>query len=319
MSGKKSGKTATVIIILIIIALIALIVVQRTTGFGSGDASKSGMPGMPGAGGMPGASSSQSAVNVEVQEMQKGTFIKTTNISGELEATDETASVTSDVSGKVVEILVAKGQEIRKGDPVAVVDPSVPGSTYKERTIISSFDGTVLSVDVYVGQTINANANVIKVGNPSKLHLVLNIPEKYLSMVENGTSATFTTAAYPETTYNAVVSYVGRSVDKNTRTVETELEIVNPDSRLLEGMFVRTSLITVSLDDVFTVPTKCMSSYLGDSTVYIVRDNRAVRTVVQTGDANDDVTVITAGLAAGDMVVTAGSATDGALVNVINK
>lgn len=306
-------KIVTFLLTLLVIAMVGLVVVQNTVGLEAltGEGQADPVTNKP-------RTAAVSTANVEVVTANRSTFIKTININGELSKKDSGKIVPADASGKITEVLVKRGDIVKAGDVIAKADPSVPGSQYKAKNIISTVSGTVLNVDAYVGQTVSASTSVITVGNPSDIILKLNVPEKYLSTFGLGSVAYFSTAAWPEEEFSAVVSYIGTSVNTSTRTVEVELDINEKDSRLMEGMFVKTRLVVEKQENVFMVPTECISTYLSDAVVFIVNsENKAVRTVVTTGHYNDTDTIITSGLNSGDRIVSVGSVTDGTPVNII--
>ncbi|MCQ2398539.1 MAG: efflux RND transporter periplasmic adaptor subunit, partial [Sphaerochaetaceae bacterium] len=257
-------------------------------------------------------------INVEVKKIEPQTFIRTANMTGELVSRTSAVSIFPDVSGKVVEVLVSKGDTVKEGEVLLRVDPSVPGSSYKIRDVSATVGGTILTLNAYLGQKVSSSTAVAELGDPLELILGLYMPEKYLKKKKKGTEAVFTTAAWPEISYPAEVFYIADTVSTDTRTVISEFNIDQPDEKLKAGMFVKAKLVTEKLDGVFTVPTAALSTYLGDTTVYTLDGNKAVRTVVTTGSSNDFETVVTSGLKAGDTVVTIGTVTDGSTVNVIN-
>lgn len=315
----KGEKLVTFILTLIVLAMVGLVVAQNTIGL---DALLEKLGKTQDAGQVVSSqpkSSAPSATNVEVIKAAKTTFIKTINVNGELAIKDSGKNVPADTTGKITEVLIERGDYVQAGQIIAKADPSTPGAQYKVKNIVSTISGTVLSVDAYVGQNVSSNTTVASVGNPKDLILKLNVPEKYLSTFSVGSQAFFTTAAWPEKEYVAVVSYIGNSVSTSTRTVEVELTITEKDERLLEGMFVKTKLVVEKQEDVFTVPTQSISTYLSDAVLYIVNtENKAVRTVVTTGHYNDSETIIVSGISEGDTIITVGSVTDGTPVNVVN-
>ncbi len=317
---KKIGieKLVTIILSVLVVLMVALVVLQNTVGLGAlfGGSSNAGPAG--GAGGRrAGASGASAVINVEARAAQRSTFVKTISVNGELSYRDSARSVIADTTGKITEILVKRGEYVRVGQVVAKADPSTPGAEYKIKDIVATVSGTVQKVDAYVGLSVSANTAVITISNPSELVLKLNVPEKYLSSLHLGSEVYFSTAAWPEERYSGIVSYIGSEVSTGTRTVETEVEVETPDSRLMAGMFVRALLVVDKQEDVFTVPTEALSTYLNNRTLYVVRSGRAVRVNVLTGSYNDSVTVVKEGLSDGDLVIVAGTVTDGTAVNII--
>ena len=76
----------------------------------------------------------------------------------------------------------------------------------------------------------------------------------------NGTSSTFSVAAYPGQTFTGTISRISQSVDVATRTMAVELDVNNADGRLAPGTFcqvtwrVRRTGLSVSYTHL-TLPT----------------------------------------------------------------
>ena len=312
--NNKKKKIVTIVLVVLIAVLAVLIIVQRTVGFGKKSSGFSGFSS--------GAGAQAQAVNVRVEKAVPAVFTKKVNFNGELSRNESSKNIGSDVAGTVVNVFVKRGDYVKAGDVVAQVDPSSPGSQYKVRDVVANVSGTVLSVDAYVGQKVNSGATLASVGNPSTLILKMNIPEKYLSAVHEGSRAYFTTAAWPEKEYSAVATYVGTSVSSSSRTVEYEFAIQDSDSKLLEGMYVKADVVVYENGSAITVPTTALTTYLDNDVLYIAQENggkyTAKRVYVTKGVADDSRTEIISGLSSGDLVIVAGSVIEGSLINIVN-
>jgi len=313
-NNKKKKKIITIVLVVLIAVLAALIIVQRTVGFGKKSSGFSGFSS--------GAGAQAQAVNVRVEKASPAVFTKKVNFNGELSRNESSKNIGSDVAGTVVNVLVKRGDYVKAGDVVAQVDPSSPGSQYKVRDVVANVSGTVLSVDAYVGQKVSSGATLASVGNPSTLILKMNIPEKYLSVIHEGSKAYFTTAAWPGKEYSAVATYVGTSVSSSSRTVEYEFAIQDSDSKLLEGMYVKSDVVVYENGNAITVPTTALTTYLDNDVLYIAQENggkyTAKRVYVTKGVADDSRTEIISGLSSGDLVIVAGSVIEGSLINIVN-
>ena len=261
--------------------------------------------------------STNEAINVRVQVMEPTTFVKTTDITGELVHKDDSKNLYSDVTGKVTAILVQRGDTVEVGDVIAYVDPSTPGAVYRERAVTSTTGGTVQSVETYSGHWVIADTTALfTIADPSNLVLAVKLPERYISMVSEGIVASFTTAAWPDEPFSAKVNYIAPSVDPLSRTVEMELEI-DPEARLKSGMFVSVKLLTGVYEQVLVVKKDAITTYIGEHSVFIVEDGKARRVVVASGPESDSQVVITSGLEIGDQVIIAGSVVDGSTVHIL--
>lgn len=255
-------------------------------------------------------------INVSVKDMQPETFIKTTTVGAEIVNKLSTYSLTSDVGGKITKLFVEKNQKVKKGDIIAYVDPSVAGSKYKEQPVVSSLDGTLSSVDVYVGQTITTSTAIATVGDVGDLEITAQLPERYLSVIKTGTDATFTTAAWPEETLHATIKSISTEVNKTNRTFTVTLTL-DQDKRLKAGMYLTLTFVTEQKDDVFIIPTTAISSYLEDKCVYVVNGTAADRRTVEIDESYKGNSIISSGIIAGDKVIVKGSVTQDSQISIV--
>ncbi|MCR5731619.1 MAG: efflux RND transporter periplasmic adaptor subunit [Sphaerochaetaceae bacterium] len=257
-----------------------------------------------------------SEISVMVQTMEKETFTQITTIGAEITNTLDNYGLTSDVGGKVTKLFVEKNQSVEKGDVIAYVDPSVAGAEYKAQPVISSLSGVIEELDVYVGQTITTSTSIAKVGSVGELEITAKLPERYLSTIEEGMKATFTTAAWPEEEMNATVKTISSTVNSSNRTFTVTLS-VEEDERLKAGMYVTLNLTTDIEEDVLMIPTTAISTYLNEPCVYVEENGKAVRRIVTTGKREKGRSVITSGLNVGDRVIVKGTVTEGSALKVV--
>jgi multidrug efflux system membrane fusion protein len=100
---------------------------------------------------------------------------------------------------------------------------------------------------------------------------------------------------------------VDNQVDQTTGTVKLKAEFPNPDLQLWPGQFVNVRLLVDTLRGAIVVPTASVQRGPNGTFVFLVQngDTVAVRNVTTT-QQDDKQTVISAGLQAGDQVVTTG-------------
>ena len=310
MKGKIFDRIITIILTLVCIGL-AVAVYMRSSG--SADEGKMMPPGM----GPQTENSASAAANVNVITAEASEFIKTRKLSGEISSLDKDISVLSDVSGKVSRIIVKRGDIVKKGDVLLYVDPSKPGMSYKESAVLSPSDGIIYEINAAESSTINTNTSLITLRGERSLKIDISIPEKDVGTVSIGAKAAVSSVAYPGRTWDAEVTYIADSLDPSSRTRSAELSINGDSEGLLEGMYVTSEVEVKKIEDAITVPSAAISSYAGNSIVYLVIDGKAVRTIISTGDSNSEMTVITSGVNAGDLVITAGNITDGTAVAIV--
>ena len=259
------------------------------------------------------------AVNVSAAPAEYGTFVKISRMNGEIRRASNDIIIYPEISstGMVTDVLIDEGDTINRGDIVAYIDSSRPGSIYKISPVIAKTGGIVLDVNVSEGERISSSTAIATITNNDDLVIRASIPEKFIGTLRKGMTAEFETVAYPGRMYTAALSYIAPSVDTTSRTTDIELTITGNTEGLMSGMYIKLNLETEHQDDVLMVPASAVDEYLGDDVVFIVDNGSARRQVVTTGSTNNSETVILSGLSEGELVITAGNVTDGTAISVV--
>jgi membrane fusion protein (multidrug efflux system) len=124
--------------------------------------------------------------------------------------------------------------------------------------------------------------------------------------------------ALPGKTFEGKVFAVNPLIDAAGRALVIRAMVRNPDTSLRPGMFARVRLITRDAQDALVLPEQALVPQGDQQFVYRVLDGKAVRTKVEVGQRRDAKVEILNGVAANDVVVTAGQLKlrDGAPVNI---
>ena len=256
------------------------------------------------------------AINVEVLTATPSLFEQTTTIGAEVVDDGKTINLTSSLSGTLTELLIEKDMQVKEGDIIGYVDPSVPGAEYKVQPIYSKVSGLVTEVVSYKGQEITTNTTIGSVKTKGKLTLEAQMPEKYLSSITVGMKGSFVTSAWPDDKIEAIVSAISDSVNSSNRTFTMTLSFDFVE-KIKEGMFVALTLVTNKIENAITIPTTALKSYLSEEVVYVAVNNVAERRVVSSGVQEKGNVVIASGLEENEIVIIKGNVTQGSLINIV--
>jgi len=123
-------------------------------------------------------------------------------------------------------------------------------------TIYSPVDGTVISRNVDVGQTVAASMSapvLFQVASDlTKMQIDANVAEADVGGVEVGQEVEFTVDAFPDRTFHGKVTQVRNSplTVQNVVTYVTVIEVNNADLKLKPGMTANVSIIIQRRDNV---------------------------------------------------------------------
>lgn len=303
---------------LIIISIAAVALLAALVGINiSKKKGGSGGPGMPGKGGF-GGGRGNTTFTVRSVEAKAETLTDYVITNGEVQS-QSAVEVFPSMGGKVAQINVMLGSHVNRGDVIAKVDPSEPGTRYALSPVEAPISGSIVSSPMKVGTKVTTNSAITMIGDVDNLQVSAPVPERFVAELKTGLKAEVTLEAYPGVVFTATVSRVSPVVDATTRTKEIILNFDKKDSRVNAGMFAKIKLYTTKYADKLVVPADAVvTNDNGASYLFVVNDNYTVsRREVETGKSVDSLVQITDNLVAGERVVYEGmlSLSDGAKVN----
>lgn len=186
-------------------------------------------------------------------------------------------------------------------------------------SITAPISGVVAQRMVKVGNLIQPNTPMFTVVDSSSLEAVLNVPEREFSTMRAGLPVTMQVDALPGRTFAGKVDRVSPVIDAGSGTFRVTAAF-DGVRQLQPGMFGRIELVYDQRADALSIPRDALIEGDGETAVFVLRENKAVRTPVQVGFINGAYAEIREGLVEGDGVVTVGKVTlrDGATVEVVN-
>jgi multidrug efflux pump subunit AcrA (membrane-fusion protein) len=99
---------------------------------------------------------------------------------------------------------------------------------------------------------------------------------------------------------------ISPAIDDRTGKYQIKIRINNSDNKLKAGMFAEISFTLELMKDIISVPINTVKKEGENEFVYTVKDNKAVKTTVKTGEYNGENIIIKEGLKSGDILVIKG-------------
>ena len=193
--------------------------------------------------------------------------------------------------------------------------------------ITAPMDGTVISVPVSEGQTVNANQTtptIVTIADLSKMKIKPEISEGDITKVKAGQEVSFTILSDSQTVYHSVIDSVDpantTTSDSSSTSSSTSSSssssttsaiyyyanvlIDNPDRTLRIGMTTENNIKIANAKDVLLVSNMAIQKLDGKSFVNVLNDkNQPEQREVETGIQNDFQTEIKSGLNEGEKVI----------------
>ncbi|MFB3894847.1 MAG: efflux RND transporter periplasmic adaptor subunit [bacterium] len=139
--------------------------------------------------------------------------------------------------------------------------------------IIAPVNGTVISKDVEVGQTVAASLSAPTLfsiaEDLAKMQVVASIDEADVGRVKEGQKASFTVDAYPDKKFEGKVSQIRSNpiTESNVITYQGIIDVSNPNLELKPGMTASISFIVSEADNTLKVPTAALQFKLPKSSI----------------------------------------------------
>jgi HlyD family secretion protein len=131
-------------------------------------------------------------------------------------------------------------------------------------TIYSPVDGTVISRNVDVGQTVAASLSAptlfVIANDLAQMQIDANVSEADIGNIEEGQPVTFTVDAFPDRKFTGRVMQIRNSPTtvQNVVTYDTVIGVGNPDLKLRPGMTANASIITAQRSGVLKIPNAAL-------------------------------------------------------------
>jgi cobalt-zinc-cadmium efflux system membrane fusion protein len=174
-------------------------------------------------------------------------------------------------------------------------------------SLTSPISGIVVERNATVGATVGSDANVFKIVDVSSVWIDANVFEKDLARVKLGQQVNVSVTAFPGSVFTGKVILVSTVVDPDTRSVKVRTEVPNRDARLKPDMFANVEIVTDVNRTSISIPQTALLNDGGQSVVFVAAGGGFEKRTVTPGIQSDDRVEITAGLKAGDKVVTKGN------------
>ena len=179
-----------------------------------------------------------------------------------------------------------------------------------QNTIITApVEGFIGKRTLDPGASVGANTSFMSVVDIRTVRLVINVIEKDLRRIHQGTAVEVEVDAYPGENFMGRVARLAPILDPATRTAQVEIEIPNSTYRLKPGMYARAKFTVEKHDNALVVPTLAVVDLQGKLGVWIPADegDNPVFLPVTTGIEQQDFTEITSGVKDGQRIITTGA------------
>ena len=194
---------------------------------------------------------------------------------------------------------------------VAMAQVALSKAQLERMKILAPFDGVAGIRSVNIGDYVKDGADLVNIEDTSQVWVDFRLPERYLARLKTGQPVEVVLDAMPGRTFKGQVDALDSQLDANGRSLLVRARLANPDGVLRTGMFARTRTLFAVRENALVVPEEALVPQGGKQFLIKVVDGPKGDKVSQRLEASLGVRVpgkveILAGVAEGDLVVTAG-------------
>jgi RND family efflux transporter MFP subunit len=175
-------------------------------------------------------------------------------------------------------------------------------------TLRAPHDAVVTAIDAEVGQVVAAGQSVIRLAQTGEKEVLIGIPEQQLGLLKGASEITVRlwSGGAP---IRGKVRELSPVADAATRTFPARISLLDPPAGVGLGMTATVSFSVPLPQPVITVPLQALLVESGTTQAwrYDAASGTVHRTRVSVGNVAGNEVVVTDGLKAGDVVVTAGA------------
>lgn len=260
--------------------------------------------------------------NVEIEIENPGALQEGMNVSADIQGSAGTISSTgtgelsylnkstlkSSAGGTVISVNARENEYVRKGDVLVQLQND---STAQSRTVADSklnslqeklndamdklnsckiyapFDGTIVKLDVEVGDSVKAGDSLIAVANEKQMQFTVSVDELDIEKVKVGQEASVTVDALSATKtkpLKAVVSKIAaEGTSQNGVTTYPVTIKIDETENLKSGMNATAEIYITHKTDVLTVPLQAIMKIGGKNYVMVKGDQKTIDEMKQKG------------------------------------
>jgi RND family efflux transporter MFP subunit len=174
--------------------------------------------------------------------------------------------------------------------------------------LVADRDGVVTALGAEAGQVVSAGQQIVTLAGAGEREVVVSIPESRVEELRRATNLQVSLWAHPDKRYAGSLRELAPDTDRVTRTYSARIAVKNADADLRLGMTASVHARDVAGTSAIRLPLTAILDRQGQPSVWVVdaaTSSVAIRSV-QLGAVQNDAVIVSAGLAGGETVVTAG-------------
>ncbi|HEV3158147.1 MAG TPA: efflux RND transporter periplasmic adaptor subunit [Candidatus Baltobacteraceae bacterium] len=181
----------------------------------------------------------------------------------------------------------ANTQAMRSALDQATANVALLRTQIAQSSLTAPFDGVVTQRLVDPGAFAGPSQPIVQVSQIDPVYVDVNVPDDVLPNVRKDTPVTFTTASVPGRIFSGTIFDINATPTQGTLSYRARLIEPNADGVLRGGMLVTVQVIKERRRNIVIVPKAALAEGEHGTTVFAVKDGKAVAVPVDVGMETD--------------------------------
>ncbi|HVG02840.1 MAG TPA: efflux RND transporter periplasmic adaptor subunit [Nitrospira sp.] len=154
--------------------------------------------------------------------------------------------------------------------------------------------------------TSTMSRGILSVHDVETVRTLIEVVEKDVPLIKIGQRADVRAEAYPSEVFEGTVTRIVQALNRATRTMTVEVDLLNKDHRLKGGMFARVEVLVGKHPQAVQIPLDAVSRLEESHYVYVVKDGKAHQVPVELGTRVDNRVEVLKGLTGEELLIVSG-------------
>ena len=173
-----------------------------------------------------------------------------------------------------------------------------------DAVVLAPISGYVSERVADLGEFASTNQKLATILRTSVLRLKIDVPEQSIGKVAVGQGVSIQTSAYPDRSFNGVITRISPNLNATSRTLTVEAEVENSSGLLKPGQFATVRIAQPKAEPSVMVPTAAIKTEGETNKVFIIKEGRAQEQIVQLGVLENDYIAVKQGVQENATVAT---------------
>jgi len=158
-----------------------------------------------------------------------------------------------------------------------------------KKQLRAPFAGRAGIVTINPGAYLSSGTVIVTLQQLDPIYVDFHLPQKDLAELRTGQKVALRLDAFPDRTFEGTLSAISPKVDSDTRNVQVEAKVPNPDRVLTPGMFANVSVDAGAKQRYLTLPqTAVVYNPYGETVFVVIPKREADRRQAAAAAAADD-------------------------------